>query len=367
MTRSLARQWKFVLGGWGVYALYMSAASYFVSLRLGSPVTLLFAAAGDFSYTAVWVLLTPLVLWLVRRFRFEKERWFRIFLVHLAASIAIAILHKGIHGIVFSLYRFITEGKAFSWELQYRQILLFFDYGIQIYWIILLLDYVLDYYLRFRENELKASQLETRLAHAQLNALKMQLQPHFLFNTLNAISVLIRKDPQVARNTLGRLSDLLRFTLENVATQEVPLRAELEYLDRYLNIEKTRFEDRLTIRMNILPESLDAQVPTMILQPLVENAIKHGVTQRRGPAIVEVNAYRTNGALTLQVIDNGKGLPKGGDVLKEGVGLSNTRARLQQLYGPTSSLTLADASQGGVVATVTIPWHVNEQKNDDAR
>ncbi len=364
IKRRVSGQWKFILGGWGIYAFYMSVTSYVVNTRLGRPVTWAIAVASDFSYSAVWVLLTPLVLWLVRRYRFEKGGRYRVFGLHLTASILIALFHKGIHGIVFSFYRLVVDGQVFSWELQYRQTLSYFDYGIQIYWIILLLDYVLDYYLRYRENELRASQLESQLANAQLNALKMQLQPHFLFNTLNAISVLIKKNPEVARNTVGRLSDLLRFTLENVSSQEVSLRVEMEYLDRYLNIEKTRFEDRLTVKTNIPADVLNAQVPTMILQPLVENAIKHGVTRRRGPAIVEIHALRNNGLLTLQVVDNGKGLPTGETTLREGVGLTNTRARLRQLYGSGSSLELSDAAEGGVIVTVTIPWHVDGHSHD---
>lgn len=360
MIHRLGVKWKYVLGGWGIYALYMSVTTYVVNARLGRPISLSLAIASEFSYIAVWVVLTPIILFLVRRYRFQKGRRYGVFGLHLGASIIIALLHKGIHGIVFSLYHLVIEGQPFSWELQFRQTLSYFDYGIQIYWMILLLDYVLDYYLRYRERELRASELETQLAHAQLNALRMQLQPHFLFNTLNAISVLIKTNPEAARTTVHRLSDLLRSTLENVTTQEIPLRVEMEYLNRYLNIEKTRFEDRLTVVTDIPPDVLDARVPTMILQPLVENAIKHGVTQRRGQAVIEIRASRSNGALSLQVIDNGNGLPERETAMREGVGLSNTRARLKHLYGSRSSIELSNSAGGGVIAAVTIPWHVDE-------
>ncbi len=356
MSNGLSTRWRYILGGWGVYAMYMSITSYVVNARLGQPITLATAIAADFSYSAVWVLLTPVVLWLVHQYRFEKGRQYKVFLLHLGASVLIALLHKAVHGVLYSVFRLLVEGQPFSWELQYRATLAYFDYGIQVYWIILLLDYLLEYYNRFREKELRASQLESQLAHSQLNALKMQLQPHFLFNTLNAISVLIKKDPGVARTMLGKLSDLLRFTLENVTSQEISLRVEMDYLERYLSIEKTRFEDRLTVKTNIPSELLHAQVPTMILQPLVENAIKHGVAQQRGPASIEVHANRHNGALLLQVIDNGKGLPTA-EHLREGVGLTNTRARLNRLYGSASSLELSESPTGGVVAQITIPWH----------
>ncbi|HEX9655649.1 MAG TPA: histidine kinase [Bacteroidota bacterium] len=356
MCSGLNIKWRYVLGGWGVYALYMSVTSYVVNARLGRPITWSSAVAGDFSYSAVWVLLTPVVLLLVHRYKFEKGHQYRVFLLHLGASVLIALLHKSVHGILFSLYRLVAEGNPFSWELQYRATLAYFDYGIQVYWILLLLNYLLEYYDRFRERELRASQLEAQLVQSQLNALKMQLQPHFLFNTLNAISVLIKKNPDVARTMVGKLSDLLRFTLENVTSQETSLRIEMDYLERYLSIEKTRFEDRLTVKTSIPAELLDAQVPTMILQPLVENAIKHGVAHQRGHASIEVHANRNNGTLSLQVIDNGKGLPTA-ELLREGVGLTNTRARLNRLYGSASSLELSESSTGGVVAKVTIPWH----------
>src|SRR5262249_40591374 len=182
--------------------------------------------------------------------------------------------------------------------------------------------------------ELKASQLEARLAQAQLQALKMQLHPHFLFNTLHAISALMRKDVEEADRMITRLSDLLRLTLENVGAQEATLRQELEILGRYLEIEQRRFGDRLQVKMEIEPETLDARAPNLILQPLVENAIRHGIAPRSAPGLIEIRASRAGDKLELQVRDNGVGLPTDHrEPIKEGVGLANTRARLEQLYG----------------------------------
>jgi len=192
--------------------------------------------------------------------------------------------------------------------------------------------YAFDYYQKYRERDLRALELEGRLTQAELQNLKMQLHPHFLFNTLNTISVLMTKDTKAANSVLVRLSDLLRMALDNVSTHEVTLKEELDFLARYLEIEQTRFEDRLTVRMRIEPGVLAARVPNLILQPLVENAIRHGVAPLLTPGTIEISARRENGNLRLEVRDNGSGLPNSNQHVREGVGLSNTRARLVQVY-----------------------------------
>ena len=219
------------------------------------------------------------------------------------------------------------------------------------------MSHALDYYRKYRERERRALQLETRLAQAQLDALRMQLQPHFLFNTLNSISVLMAEDVKAARRMLTRLSDLLRKSLENEGAHEVSLRDELEFLESYLEIEQTRFQDRLTIRMNVDPAALDARVPNLILQPLVENAIRHGIAPRAAAGTIEIRAGRQNGMIELQVSDNGAGL--GGasvESLMKGIGLSNTQARLEQLYGARASFELRERDEGGLTVTIAIPF-----------
>jgi sensor histidine kinase YesM len=236
-------------------------------------------------------------------------------------------------------------------------------YGFYIYFIILLLNHALEYYRRFQDEQLSASQLKAELAQAQLQALKMQLHPHFLFNTLNAIVVLIEEDPKAARAMLGQLSDLLRLTLDNVETQEVPLRQELEFLDQYLRIQQTRFGERLAIKKNIDPATIEASVPYLILQPLVENAIRHGVESVPGPAVIEISSSRQDGMLELRVRDTGPGLTNDSYTLsKRGVGLANTRGRLQRLYGERHRVELNNAEGGGLQATMLIPFQGN-QKN----
>ncbi|MBI5471239.1 MAG: histidine kinase [Ignavibacteriae bacterium] len=349
--------WKPIIAAWTAYGLFMSTQSYVVSLRAGRPVTIAYALVNDMTYASCWALLTPLILLLARRYPLGNLTLLRNFLIHLGFSFALALSQKFVHGLLISSYRLIVEGVAFSWDFQVRNLIAYFDYGIPLYWIVLLLNYGYDYYSRYQERAVRAAQLETQLAQAQLNALKMQLHPHFLFNTLNAISVLIQKDPELAKKTVGRLSELLRYTLDNVGSQQVTLREELAFLERYLQIEQTRFGDRLTVRFEVDEEIKDATVPTMILQPLVENAIKHGIAKRRGDARIEVSANRDNGSLQLRVKDNGVGLASESEV-KDGVGLSMTRARLRELYGSQQSFSLNALPEGGTEAIVMMPYMV---------
>ena len=207
--------------------------------------------------------------------------------------------------------------------------------------------------------ELDASELRTQLMRAQLSALKMQLQPHFLFNTLNAIMVLVRQQKgRQAEETLALLSDLLRCVLEDVEAQEVPLRRELEYLRLYLSIEQVRFQDRLRIEISADPAVLDAAVPHMGLQPIVENAIRHGIGQSSAAGRIQISAARMDGKLEMKVQDDGPGLPAAGAAQGRGIGLANTRARLHQLYGDAAQLTVENGEPGGAVATMVVPYHL---------
>jgi sensor histidine kinase YesM len=196
------------------------------------------------------------------------------------------------------------------------------------------------------------------LTLAQLEALKMQLHPHFLFNTLHSISALVHRDPDAADRMIARLGDFLRLTLENSGAAEVSLQKELEFLTCYLEIERVRFQDRLTTSVEVEPSALDSPVPNLILQPIVENALRHGVAQSSAPGRVEISAKRENGSLRIRVRDNGPGLNRvtgSREAFKEGVGLSNTRARLEQLYGESHRFEMSDAPDGGLLVTMVIP------------
>lgn len=339
---------------WTLFGIFMAAQAYYLSFRSGHPLPWGTSLFRELVYAYLWACLTPVVLSLSRKYPVDSQRWHIHFGLHLAGSVLVAVGHK----IFFHLITMLVEAtpdNPFHFDRITTLMWSYLDYGILLYWFILLLHHALQYYGRFKEREIHASQLETQLTRAQLGALKMQLQPHFLFNTLNAVSVLIPHDPEAARRMISKLADLLRLTLENGAAQEIPLRQELVFLESYLEIEKTRFEDRLSVNINVPADLLDAAVPNLILQPIVENAMRHGVARQRGSARVEISAGRDNGTLRLQVRDNGPGFVNV-EACKEGIGFSNTRARLQQLYGSRQSFEMTNAANGGAIATIVIPF-----------
>jgi signal transduction histidine kinase len=215
--------------------------------------------------------------------------------------------------------------------------------------------YAFDLYRRYQAREVEASRLEAELARAQHQALRMQLQPHFLFNALNTINSLIRVDPDSAERMVSRLGDLLRFTLEQSGPQEVSLRQELAILECYLEIQRLRFGDRLQTSIHCPEDLLHAMVPNLLLQPLVENAFKHGLGRRSKGSRLEVRISRVGETLRLEVEDNGKGL--GGAPLKQGIGTSNTRSRLAMLYGDRHRFDLLSPSEGGALARIELPLH----------
>jgi two-component system, LytTR family, sensor kinase len=302
-----------------------------------------------------------------------QRSWYRAAPVHIVASFAIVVVQRLAYVVLVPPSR--PEWRIHDPASLTRFVLVMMDNGILLYAMVLLIHYAVEYYARYQEGRIRASQLETRLARAQLQALKMQLHPHFLFNTLHSISTLVQENPEAAEAMIARLSELLRLSLENTGTQEVTLRTELEFLERYLEIEQIRFDDRLQVRFDIDPQTLDAEVPNLILQPLVENAIRHGILPDR-LGLIEVRSRLTGGKLLLQVIDNGPGLSceKPSSQPGCGVGLSNTRARLEAAYGKEHDFLLRAASNGGVEAAILIPprvpspvvRHDGNGKNQDA-
>lgn len=313
--------------------------------------------AGWLGVSYIWGILTPAVLYLAGRFPLERKRLSKSLTVHFFASLFFAVIELFFYVLIAPHIGLGPRPRpTFSSTFAFAFVI-DFHFNLLTYWAILGICSAIDYYRRYRERELRASQLETRLAQAQLQVLKMQLHPHFLFNTLHAISTLMHKDVETADRMIARLSDLLRASLESAGVQEVSLKQELELLERYLEIEQTRFRDRLTVEMQIEPETLDARVPNLILQPLVENAIRHGIAPRAAPGKIEIHARRNNGTLNLEVRDNGRGLMLDGEAkLKEGLGLSNTRARLEQLYGPSHHFDLENGRDGGLIVSLSIPF-----------
>jgi two-component system, LytTR family, sensor kinase len=313
----------------------------------------------------IWALLTPAILWLGRQFPLERRNWLRPAAIHFLLSACFSLFQLFLESALYPrLHLFPSVMKDFRGA--FAQLLVRgFHGGVFDYWIVLGVQWGVLYYHRYQERsqealryELQASALESQLMSAQLNALKMQLQPHFLFNTLNAITVLVRQ--QKSRNAeqmLGHLSDLLRGVLEDVDAQEVSLRRELEYLQLYFSIEQVRFADRLRVEVSIDPATQDASVPQLILQPIVENAIRHGIERSSSAGRILISAAKINGALEVRVQDDGPGLSTTYSCENQGIGLANTRQRLRQLYGEDARLEIENFSGGGAVVTIKFPFH----------
>ncbi len=291
-------------------------------------------------------LAVPPIFWLCDIFPVDRHTWRRNAPVLLAGILAIALVFIG--GAVLT-ERAASFGNVLLVELGPIMVELLAIAGVA---------HGLAFYKRAQEQERAAAQLQARLSRAQLDALRSQLQPHFLFNALNGAAALMHTDVAAADRMLTELSDLLRLTLRHSATDEIPLAEELALLDRYLSIMRARFLDRLTIRSDVAPPLLDALVPQFLLQPLVENALEHGIARRPGPGMLEIRAEREDGRVRITVADDGPGVAAGASAPNgSGIGLANTRARLAQLYGDEQSLVLESASPtGGARATVTLPY-----------
>src|SRR6266550_5705417 len=363
--------WVLVLVGWLMIGLsftfnYYFFAEHYVAI-FKQPPTLSQMLVWELPYWLLWAALAPLIFWFAQRFPIDRERWLLNSLFHIAACVSLSIAHRAIYLIIGWLLHVAAYQELTSIPQLYSSDILFnLPTGFMSYGTIFLVSYVIGYYRRHQQEELKISRLKAELAQAQLQvteaqlqALKMQLHPHFLFNTLNSISALLDEDVDAADQMLARLGDLLRMTLENSGAQEVTLQEELEFLRCYLEIEQVRFHDRLTVSLQIEPETLEARIPNLILQPIVENAIKHGIVSRIAPGRIEIIARRSDGTLHLQVKDNGPGLHQGEALsgrVKEGLGLANTRARLEQMYRASYRFEMRDAPEGGLQVTMEVPF-----------
>ena len=356
--------WVLVLLAWTLVGLsftlnYYFFSGHYVAIFKQQP-TLAGMLIWELPYWLLWAALAPVIFRITRRYPLERDCWLRNSLIHIVGCLLLSFVHRAVYLVIGWLLH-VAVYQQFTSIPQLYQSDIFFNLptGFMSYGTFMLISIVLDYYRRYQKEELRASHLKTELAQAQLQALKMQLQPHFLFNTLNSISALLDEDVEAADEMLARLGDFLRLTLENSGAQQVSLQEELEFLRCYLEIERVRFHDRLTITLEVEPETLDAMVPNLILQPIAENAIRHGIVSRMAPGRIEIRASRANGSLRLVVKDNGPGLASQQDSsgrLRSGLGLANTRARLEQLYGPSHHFDLSDAVEGGLEVTLEIPF-----------
>ena len=365
MRRRFLLNWAIVIVVWAVLAGVATTFSYDFRAHVGRPETWSNLARVYFTAYMVWsIVFTPIVVWVSRRFTIGKQHPIRTIVIHLLTALAIAVMSSAsripLHSIIYPQYKEQVPWSAF------RSFFLANAYDdLWMYLVVAAIAHGLIYFRKFQERELQSSELERQLTEAQLQMLKMQLQPHFLFNTLNTAYTLIRRDVNAAERVIIQLSDLLRLTLDNTGAHEVTLHEEITFIGKYLEIEQVRFRERLTVRYEIDPDCLDALVPNMILQPLVENAVRHGIAPNSRPGIIEIAARKRQNYLQLTVSDNGQGLSEDTTLPRRtGVGLSNTRARLLQHYGPSSSLILKPGQFHGLSATALLPFRKSLTKTE---
>lgn len=316
---------------------------------------------------AIWALLTPLLFWVASRYsldhpdRLKRLALFLVLGVIIAIGVELLLSAVRLELIAERMRRgpFGRRGPLFGLRR------MFWLDDLTVFIGVMAAGTARDYFRRYQARreetatlQAQAARLQAQLAEAHLTALRSQLDPHFLFNTLHAISSLVERDPRGVRRMIARLSELLRSTLEGAQEQEVTVETEMAFLQRYLEIMEIRHQGRLTVELDIHPDVLPALVPTLILQPLVENAVRHGVSQVEGMGQIAVAARRDGEQLILEVRDNGPG-PDANTRAQEGVGLRNTRERLAQLYGPSQSLALSAVAGGGAVARVVLPFHTH--------
>ncbi len=341
---------------WLVLGLLTAVEVYIAQQLWDKPITWTLALRRSFKVVIAYAVCFLPVLWLCGRLRLETGRRARWFLAHMAGALVFSLAYVAFLSWLESGERSVQTGGILTFEYLFGKLLVSYTLSnICKYWIVVLGCLGWHYYKAYRERERQAAALATELVQARLQALRMQINPHFLFNTLNTISALIPENPEAADRMIARLSGLLRRTLESGDVQEVPLREELEFLKSYLEIEQMRFPDRLTVTFDIDPKAQELLVPHLILQPLVENALRHGILPREEAGRVEISArVADEHYLELKVRDNGNGLPTAGPGA-EGIGLQNIRSRLAHLYGEAQKFELANAPGGGVEACVRIP------------
>ncbi len=355
-----------LFGGWTIFGLFFTIQSFISNAYFGRYVSFERTLFPWLSIAYVWALLTPFVIKAAHRFPLEKKKLPTRIGIHFFVSIIISLLQ-------LAVYTFVREWvmgdspMSFLPSKAFDLLVAEFHFNILLYWILIGLYQAYIYYYRFRQHEkrsaqleIEAAHLETSLAQSHLQVLKMQLQPHFLFNTLNTISGLVHEDARAADRMIARLSSLLRTSLDKIGVQEVPLKEEIDFLKKYLDIEQIRYGDRLNVQFSTPAETLDALVPYMVLQPLVENSVRYAVAPRLEGGRISIEAERIGESLYLKVCDNGQNIKDGEKPnIYERVGLSNTRARLNQLYGNDQQFHYEISATGEMAVALKIPFVIS--------
>jgi two-component system, LytTR family, sensor kinase len=358
--------WIWIGSIWLALGLFDATQTVFVMRSEG-----MHHAWGKLFFTMVvtwipWALATPLVMRMGRRFPPVKLWPLTTWIVHLFSALLVGVAFSGwmtCLELLLNPYAVSSRGSFLSiWVDRFNNGIVA---ALLLYGTILVVNSVLESRERLASQEMETARLNEQLSKAQLRALRQQIEPHFLFNTLNAVSGLVREGRNdAAVSMIAGLSDFLRRVLQDSSRQQVPLREEMEFTETYLAIQKARFADRLQLSVDVPADLYAAQVPSLILQPMVENAVKHGIAKRVGGGAIRIAASRANGTLTLSVFNDGPSLPEGCEENPDGIGIANVRSRLRSLYGERFSLSLRNQEMGGVEASVSLPWVVGAVEKD---
>jgi len=354
-------RWCFFFCVWTLLGASFALSTYLRALQDNIQISWKRILSGYLADFYLWGLLSPLIVLLARRFELRKH-FPRNLLIHLAASVILSGLVLSAASPLVWYLGYVNLDRNPTLAILWRNNAFsayYFHQGLTIYWTTLVVAHALYYYRGLREREAQTAILTAQLAQAQLQALKMQIHPHFLFNTLNSIAALLHKDVEAADRMIAKLGDFLRLTLKRSDAQIVDFEQELEFLKCYLDIEHIRFQDRLTVEMDIDPHALTAMIPNLILQPIVENAVRHGVARQTDPGHISIRARRQGARLIMRVEDNGPGLKPSSN--GSGIGLSNTRARLEQFYGSDFSFQIANSAGRGATVTLDVPAFVKSE------
>jgi two-component system LytT family sensor kinase len=342
------RFWTLYGAAWLGVLLFFYSRAFTVSFFRDTPFYWRQDALETLASYGQWALYAPLIVWAARRVSFVRGCRKKALAFYAALSVVMALAAVGVQTVGAGLI-WTDEPASFS-----RHFAVFFHWHVLFYWLILSVTQGLEFQRRWQRDQLQASRLETELARSEFRALQMQIEPHFLYNTLHTVSEMVHVDPPAAERMIVRLGSLLRHTTET-GSQEVPLEREIDFLRAYLEIEQARFHDRLTVSIDVPDALLACTVPSLILQPLVENAIRHGTSRLAGAGTVRVAAAAEGDALVLRVADNGPGMRTPNPGCGTGVGLPNIRSRLRHLYGDAGALELNPVEGGGLEAVVRLP------------
>ncbi|MEW6210130.1 MAG: histidine kinase [Acidobacteriota bacterium] len=374
MTPSKRRRWiaaAFVIGLWTLPALLYATQSYLGQIDSAHDhfISWWRLAAWQLTIYYVWAALTPLILYLGRRFPVEQLNRLRNLAAHIFLGSVASLIHIASYTFIiraFQIYPHWSIAQSIDQFIHF--IGMYFHLDFLTYVLILGVGFAIDYYRKYRQRELQAAALKAQLARAQLETLRAQLHPHFLFNTLNSIVGLIRNNEnQAAIRMTTELSELLRCALDSADRQEVSLSDEMEFIRRYLGIQQMRFSDRLRVEIDVADDTFEARVPSLILQPLVENAVRHGISARDQQGSLKLSARRNDGRLEINIYNDGPQLPADWRMEQhQGIGLSNTRARLDQLYGESGRLSLWNHDRG-VMANLAIPFRNGHEQKKNPR